>query len=156
METVRFFSARWAQAARRVINEGPAPATVERKLDGFWQWIERAKAEVDCTLGLAVRGLPPGAPDAVVLRLERGACTAVTLTTRTAAEPRCRYLLAGDCAAWRALLTGYDVGRALTYRRLLLEQGDLLAFFRSIYYWTETLACLQRIPTEFPPPRQVG
>lgn len=156
METIPFFSARWAQAARRVINEGPAPATVERKLAGFWQWIERAKAEVNCTLGLAVRDLAPGAPDAVMLRLERGACTAVTLATRAAAEPRCSYLLAGDCAAWRTLLTGYDVGRALTYRRLLLEQGDLLAFFRSIYYWTETLACLQRIPTAFPPPRQPG
>lgn len=156
METIPFFSARWAEAARRVINEGPAPTTVKGKLEGFWHWIERAKAEVDCTLGLAARGLPPGAPGAVVLRLERGACTAVTLTTRAAAEPRCSYLLAGDCAAWRALMAGYDVGRALMYRRLLLERGDLLAFFRSIYYWTETLACLRRIPTAFPPPRQTG
>ena len=36
------------------------------------------------------------------------------------------------------------------YRKLLPEQGDLLVFFRTVYYWTETLACPQRIPTAFP------
>lgn len=149
MEKLPFFSARWAAAARAVINEGPDQATIERKLEGFWKWIERAKAAVNGTLGLAVRDLPPGAPEAIVLQLERGACTGAALTTRAAAEPRCSFLLAGDCAAWREVLNGYDAGRALMYRKLLLEQGDLLVFFRTIYYWTETLACLQRIPTEF-------
>ena len=151
MAPILFFSARWAEAARSVINEGPDQATIERKLEGFWNWIERAKAAVNCTLGLAVRDLPNGAADAIVLQLERGICTGVTLTTRAAAEQCCSYLLAGDCAAWRELLNGYDAGRSIMYRKLLLEQGDLLVFFRSVYYWTETLACLQRIPTEFAP-----
>ena len=42
------------------------------------------------------------------------------------------------------------MGRSIMYRKLLLEQGELLVFFRTVYYWTETLACLQRIPTAFP------
>ena len=150
MAAIRFFSADWAAAARTAINEGPDPATVERKLEGFWNWIERAKANVNCTLGLAVRDLPDGGPDAIVLELERGACTGVSLTTRAQAEPRCTYLLAGDCAAWREVMDGYDMGRSIMYRKLLLEQGELLVFFRTVYYWTETLACLQRIPTAFP------
>ena len=126
MAAIRFFSADWAAAARTAINEGPDPATVERKLEGFWNWIERAKANVNCTLGLAVRDLPDGGPDAIVLELERGACTGVSLTTRAQAEPRCTYLLAGDCAAWREVMDGYDMGRSIMYRKLLLEQGELL------------------------------
>ena len=97
-----------------------------------------------------MRDLPGGNPDAIVLELERGACIGACLTTRAEAEPRCTYLLAGDCAAWREVMDGYDMGRSIMYRKLLLEQGDVLVFFRTVYYWTETLACLQRIPTAFP------
>ena len=132
-----------------MINEGPDQATIERKLEGFWKWIERAKNEVNCTLGLAVRDLPGGGRDAIVLELERGVCTGASLTTRRAAARRSTYLLAGDYAAWQEVLGGFDMGRSIMYRKLLLEQGDLLVFFRTAYYWTETLACLQRIPTEF-------
>ena len=35
MAALPFFSADWAQAARTEINEGPDPATVERKVEGF-------------------------------------------------------------------------------------------------------------------------
>jgi hypothetical protein len=66
MSSLRFFSAEWAGAVRTVINEGPAQETIERKLEGFRKWIERAKADVNCTLGLALRDLPDGAPDAIV------------------------------------------------------------------------------------------
>ena len=149
MAGLRFFSAEWAQAVRTVINEGPDQATIERKLEGFWKWIERAKNNVNCTLGLAVRDLPGGGRDAIVLELERGVCTDVTLTTRQEAERRSTYLLAGDYAAWQEVVGGFDLGRSIMYRKLLLEQGDLLLFFRTAYYWTETLACLQRIPTAF-------
>ena len=89
MAALPFLSADWAQAARTEINEGPDPATVERKVEGFWNWIERARANVNCTLGLAVRDLPDGSPDAIVLKLEHGACTGACLTTRAEAEPRC-------------------------------------------------------------------
>ena len=97
-----------------------------------------------------MRDLPGGSPDAIVLELEHGACTGVRLTTRAQAEPRCTYLLAGDRAAWREVMDGYDMGRSIMYRKLLLEHGDVLVFFRTVFYWTETLACLQRIPTAFP------
>jgi hypothetical protein len=150
MAAIPFFSADWAEAARTEINAGPDPATVERKVAGFWDWIERARANVNCTLVLAVRDLPDGRPDAIVLDLEHGACIGVRLTTRTDAEARCTYLVAGDCAAWREVMDGYDMGRSIMYRKLLLERGDVLVFFRTVYYWTETLACLQRIPTAFP------
>ena len=45
MAAIPFFSADWAQAARTAINEGPDPATVERKVEGFWNWIERAQGQ---------------------------------------------------------------------------------------------------------------
>ena len=44
---------------------------------------------------------------------------------------------------------GFDMGKAVMYRKLLLEKGEVLEFFKSIYFWTESLACVQRIPTTF-------
>ena len=29
------------------------------------------------------------------------------------------------------------------------ETEEVLEFFKSIYYWTESLACIQRLPTRF-------
>ena len=50
---------------------------------------------------------------------------------------------------WREIMAGFDMGKAVMYRKLLLEKGEVLEFFKSIYYWTESLACIQRVPTEF-------
>ncbi len=36
------------------------------------------------------------------------------------------------------------------YRKLLLEQGNLLEFFKAIYFFVESLALIAKVPTEFP------
>ena len=100
----------------------------------------------------SARSARTAARDAIVLELERGVCTGRdSLTTRDGGGAA----LAPTC--WPAttrpgseVVGGFDLGRSIMYRKLLLEQGDLLVFFRTVYYWTETLACLQRIPTAFP------
>ena len=36
------------------------------------------------------------------------------------------------------------------YRKLLLEEGDLLEFFKAIYFFVECLALIATVPTSFP------
>ena len=36
------------------------------------------------------------------------------------------------------------------YRKLLLEDGDLLEFFKGIYFFVECLALIAKVPTSFP------
>jgi hypothetical protein len=36
------------------------------------------------------------------------------------------------------------------YRKLLLEEGDLLEFFKAIYFFVECLALISTVPTSFP------
>ena len=51
---------------------------------------------------------------------------------------------------WADLVGGYDAGKAVMYRRFQLEQGDLLDFFRRVYFWVETLALVGRVPAKLP------
>jgi hypothetical protein len=146
-----FFGRDWAQAAKDAINAGPSPEARAKKIERFWEWIEKAKKHVNCQLALAVDGLPgKGSRDCLLLTLENGRCVSARLGTRDDAEATATYLLAGGYGDWREIMGGFDMGKAVMYRKLLLEKGEALEFFKSIYYWTESLACIQRIPTEFP------
>jgi hypothetical protein len=148
-----FWSREWAQAVKDAVNAGPTPEARAKKIERFWEWIERTREHVNCRLALVVKGLPaPGrrpARDALLLDLERGRCLRARLVTREEAEAAADYLLAGSYADWRDIMAGFDMGKAVMYRKLLLEQGEVLEFFKSIYYWTESLASIQRIPTAF-------
>lgn len=145
-----FFSDDWAQAAMKAVNAGPDAEARAEKIDRFWEWIDDAKEKVNCQLGLAVRNLPGEKPDCLLLDLEQGVCTQVQLASFEEAEQSATYLLAGNLEDWREIMDGFDMGRAVMYRKLMLEKGSVLEFFRSAYYWTESLACIQRSPTDFP------
>ena len=60
------------------------------------------------------------------------------------------YVLAADYEDWKALHQGYDALRTVMYRKLLLEEGDLLEFFKGIYFFVESLALIATVPTGFP------
>ena len=60
------------------------------------------------------------------------------------------YVLAADFQDWKALHEGYDALRTVMYRKLLLERGDLLEFFKAIYFFVESLALIAKVPTSFP------
>lgn len=146
-----FFGREWAQAARVAINAGPDASARAKKIARFWEWIEKAKQHVNCQLALVVDGMPAsGGRNALLLDLTSGRCVRARLATRDDAEATATYILAGSFADWRQIMAGFDMGKAVMYRKLLLEKGEVLVFFKSIYYWTESLACLQRIPTQFP------
>jgi SCP-2 sterol transfer family len=145
----RFMTQDWAQECQRVINGSPDEERKASKLQDFWDWIDMIRPFVTGRLALSVRDQPPGGDgDTLVLDFEAGTVTAASVQERGAAEPDAVFLLAGDYADWQAMLDGYDVGKMIMYRKLMLEQGDTLMFFTAAFFWTELLAAIQSIPAE--------
>ena len=52
-----------------------------------------------------------------------------------------------------ALHEGYDAQRTVMYRKIMLEDGDLLEFFKSIYFFVECLAVIGGVQATPPSPR---
>jgi SCP-2 sterol transfer family len=145
----KFMTDAWAQECQRVINASPDEERKASKLQDFWDWINMIRPFVTGRLALTVRDLPPGADgDTLVLDFEGGSVTGASVRERASAEADAVFLLAGDYADWLAMLDGYDVGKMIMYRKLMLEKGDTLMFFTAAFFWTELLAAIQLIPVE--------
>jgi hypothetical protein len=145
----RFMTQEWAQECQRIVNGWPDPERKASKLQDFWDWIDMISPFVTGRLALAVRDLPAGGDgDTLVLAFEGGKVTDASVRERGAAEPDAVFVLAGDYADWLAMLDGYDVGKMVMYRKLMLEKGDTLMFFTAAFFWTELLAAIQSIPVE--------
>ena len=67
--------------------------------------------------------------------------------------PDATFVLVGDFDVWKDILEGYDSGKAVMYRRLRLEKGDVFRFFNRIYFFTESLVALSKVPAQLPPER---
>jgi hypothetical protein len=147
----RFMTQDWAAEIQRTFNAWPDDERKASKLQDFWDWINMISPFVTGRLALAVRDMPAGADgDTLVLDFEAGEVTAASVRERAEAQADAVFLLAGDYADWQNMLAGYDVGKMVMYRRLMLEQGDTLMFFTAAFFWTELLAAIQTIPAEVP------
>ena len=142
-----FMTAAWAKACQEAINDWPGEERKASKLQDFWDWIGMVRPFVTGRLALSVRDMPPGADgDTLALDLEEGAVKAAAVLGRDEAADGAAFVLAGSYADWQAMLDGYDVGKMIMYRKLMLEQGDTLMFFMAAFYWTELLAAIQSVP----------
>ncbi|MFG1705212.1 hypothetical protein ACFLIM_18660 [Nonomuraea sp. M3C6] len=135
---MRFFTPEWAEAARAAVDAGPAQ---EGKLPAYWAWIDRARTGYTATWALGVR--ETGAY--LVLSWKDGKCADAAITDDPGDAD---YVLAAGQTTWRELREGGDPGRVVMYRGLRLERGDVLAFFRVIYFFVESLAALSQVHTE--------
>jgi hypothetical protein len=147
---LELFSPEWAECARAEIDAGPEPATLARKIPKFWDWIAFVKPQVTCVWGLGCRDLPGDGPNAVLFTMEAGVPTSVEVTSIEDARTKATFLQVGDLEGWRDLMAGYDVGKTVMYRKLMMDTGSVLDFFKFAYFWTESLACVQRVPTRLP------
>jgi hypothetical protein len=141
----------WAQECGRVINGWPDEPRKASKLQDFWDWIDMIRPFVTGRLALQARDLPGPAgsiADTLVLDFEAGRVTAASVAPRAEAEADAVFVLSGSYADWQAMLSGYDVGKMIMYRKLMLERGDTLMFFTAAFFWTELLAAIQSIPVE--------
>ena len=142
-----FLTAAWARDCQAACNAWPSAEYRASKLQDFWDWIGMVRPFVTGQLALTVRDAPAGTDgDTLVLDFESGTVTAARVMSRAEAEPGAAFLLAGQHADWQDLLAGYDVGKMVMYRKLMLEKGDTLQFFMAAFFWTETLAAIQSVP----------
>ncbi|MBV2366351.1 hypothetical protein ACFPZ0_26805 [Streptomonospora nanhaiensis] len=148
-----FLGPAWADSVRAAVDSGPPPEVRAAKLDKYWAWIERRRADYTATWVLGVRGAPAalgGTRRDLTLEWAAGRCVRAAVTAPGAPTPPGTYVLSADYPVWCRLLVGDDPGRVLMYRQMRLEHGDVLLFFRGVYFFVESLAALARVPAALP------
>ncbi|GAA1723554.1 hypothetical protein GCM10009765_84430 [Fodinicola feengrottensis] len=141
---VRIFSPEWAEQVRQAVDRGPSAQLRASKLETYWDWIDEARGKCSDSWALGVRDLD-GKPAYLLLQWDAGVCKSAEISSTA---PDATYVLAGGLDVWQALLAGEDTGRIVMYRRLLLEKGDVVRFFRSIYFFVESVAAIGRVPAD--------
>jgi hypothetical protein len=143
------FTPEWAEEVRAAIDAGPDEDARASKLSMYWNWIEAVRSEYSASWALGVRELPGAGTSYLRLGWKKGACAEASIVGPD--DPLdATYVLGADYATWRDLVAGEDPGRIVMYRRLRLEEGDVLAFFRGIYFFVESVAIIGRLPAVLP------
>jgi hypothetical protein len=148
----KFFSPQWATAVRDALIAGPAEPVRAAKLQEYWDLFEYIKSVYPASWALGCRELPAdlgGGPAYLFVGWSGGSVTDCRIIGPD--EPlAASYVLAMDYEDWKALHDGYDAQRTVMYRKILLEDGDLLQFFKSIYFFVECLAVIGAVPAGYP------
>ena len=152
MTQTKFFSPEWADAVRAALIAGPSADAKEGKLQEYWDFYDMIKSLYPASWALGCRSLPA--------ELGKGpAYLFVSWAGGTVSECRiigpddpldATYVLKMDYADWKALYDGYDAQRTVMYRKILLEDGNLLEFFKAVYFFVESLAIIGRVPAYYP------
>lgn len=142
-----FMTKPWGEEVAAAINHSPSPAYRATKLEEYWQWVDRAKANLSTAAVLWVKDAAEGDRGrGLLMHLERGRVASTETVEGSLGDQEAEFVLAGEMSSWRAMLEGYDVRKTVMYRRLTLDKGDVVLFFRSIYYWVELLVALSSVP----------
>ena len=152
MSEPEFFSQEWADTVRDVLSAGPAEAVRAAKLQEYWDLFDFIKSVYPASWALGCRELPAelgGGPAYLFVQWAGGSVTDCRIIGPD--EPlAATYVLAMDYTDWKALHEGYDAQRTVMYRKILLEDGTLLEFFKSIYFFVECLALMGAVPARYP------
>jgi hypothetical protein len=140
-----FFSPPWAESVREALAAGPTEQQRAGTLQKYWDFIERIKSGYTASWALGCREL------ASYLFVQWGGGTVTDCRIIGPDEPvKATYQLGMDYRDWRALNEGYDAQRTVMYRKIILEDGDLLEFFKGIYFFAESLAVIGSVPGAYP------
>lgn len=145
------FTTEWAAEVKEAINSYPDDEYRATKLDLFWDWIAEARRGFSGMLALGVRDLPSNGstkPAYATFEISQGQVTSTGIADEVPEETT--YALVGNYDVWRDIIQGYDSGKAVMYRRLRLEKGDVFRFFNRIYFFTESLVALSKVPAQLP------
>lgn len=140
------FGPEWAATVREAVDRGPSEEVRAGKLPTYWEWIDDARARHDGVWAIVASDRPGH----LLLEWEQGRCTRAAIVGPEQAAAA-SYVLSAPLEVWRELLDGADAGRLVMYRRIRLERGDVLRFFRMIYFVVESLAALGRVPARLLP-----
>jgi hypothetical protein len=147
-----FFSRQWADDVRDALNAGPSEKALAGKLAEYWDFYNLIRSTYPSSWALGARNLPAelgGGERYLVVVWNEGFVSECRILDDSV-PVEATYTLAADYHDWRALFEGYDALRTVMYRRLLLDDGDLLEFFKGIYFFVECLALIATVPTSFP------
>jgi hypothetical protein len=145
------FTKEWGEAVRDAVNSFPDDEYRATKLDLFWNWIDVARQGFTGVWALGVRDLPANGsrkPTYAALTIDAGRVEKVDITDEPPEDSV--YVLVGNYDVWKDIATGFDAGKAVMYRRLRLEKGDVFRFFNRIYFFTESLVALSKVPATLP------
>jgi len=140
-----FFSPSWAESVREAVTAGPSEQARAVKLQEYWDFYELLKSMYPASWALGCREL------ACYLFVQWGGGTVTDCRIIGPDEPlKETYVLGMDYQDWKALHEGYDAQRTVMYRKIVLEEGDLLEFFKTIYFFVESLAVIGSVPAVYP------
>jgi hypothetical protein len=152
MAEPQFFTKEWAQAVRVALVAGPSEQAKVGKLQMYWDYFEMVKGMYPASWALGCRNLPAGLGDGpayLFVQWDGGTVTDCKIIGPD--DPlEATYVLGMEYADWKALHDGYDAQRTVMYRKILLEQGELLEFFKTIYFFAECLAVIGTVPADYP------
>ena len=144
MSAPEFFSQEWADAVRDALTAGPDEQARARKLQEYWDFFDLIKSMYPASWALGCRDRG----SYLYVQWSGGKATDVRMIGPD--EPlEASYVLAMDYQDWKALHDGYDAQRTVMYRKMLLEEGDLLEFFKGIYFFVESLAVIGSVPAVY-------
>jgi hypothetical protein len=152
MAEVKFFSAEWADAVRDALVAGPSAEARAGKLQEYWDFFELIKSMYSTSWALGCRDLPAElGKGPAYLFIQWGGGTVTDCRIIGPDDPLdATYVLHMDYGDWKALHDGYDAQRTVMYRKILLEDGNLLEFFKTIYFFVECLGVIGRVAAGYP------
>ncbi len=152
MTEPKFFSDEWADAVRQALSAGPSEQARAGKLQMYWDFFELIKSRYPASWALGCRDLPAELGKApAYLFVQWGGGTVTDCRIIGPDDPLdASYVLGMNYADWKALHDGYDAQRTVMYRKILLEDGNLLEFFKTIYFFAECLAVIGAVPAGYP------
>ena len=156
MAEVEFFSPEWADAVREALIAGPPEPVRAGKRQEYWDLFDFIKSVYPASWALRCRepaaqlgARPVGAPPNQFVHWSGGTVTDCRIIGPD--EPlAATYVRAMNYAGWQALHDGYDAQRTVMYRKMLLEEGNLLEFFKAIYFFVECLSIIGAVPARYP------
>ncbi|GAB3449325.1 hypothetical protein [Actinophytocola sediminis] len=146
--TYEFLSVPWAEAAREQLDRGPSEETLARKQESYWEWIAATREPYSHTWAL---GVADEHGDTSYLRLtwQRGKCAKSEIIA-PGAPVSADFVIVGTRETWRRFHAGeLNHQRMVVDKQLRLTHGNILIFFRAVFFFIECLAALQLVPTSF-------
>ena len=152
MAEPRFFSKEWADAVADALTAGLSEQARGDKLQEYWDFFELIKGMYPASWALGCRDLPAGLGGSpAYLRVQWGGGAVTDCRIVGPDDPlEAAYVLGMDYADWKALHEGYDAQRTVMYRKILLEDGDLLEFFKTAYFFVECITVIGAVPADYP------
>jgi hypothetical protein len=145
MTAPQFFTKEWADAVKDALTAGPDAAARASKLQEYWDFFDWLKSQYPSSWALGCRDLG----SYLFVQWADGKATEARIIGPD--EPlKASYVLGLDYQDWKALHDGYDAQRTVMYRKMLLEEGDLLEFFKGIYFFVESVAVIGAVPARYP------